>query len=84
MTDELVAIHVRFANDGSVAEISQRPAPLSPQQWFNALSGRRGAGRVSRFGGGAWPLPRLAGAHRIGASQGRRGGCGLVALEISM
>ena len=38
MTDHLVAIHVRFANDGSVAEISQRPAPLSPQQWFNALS----------------------------------------------
>jgi len=38
MTDDLVAIHVRFANDGSVAEISQRPAPLSPQQWFNALS----------------------------------------------
>jgi hypothetical protein len=38
MTDELVAIHVRFANDGSVAEISQRPASLSPQQWFNALS----------------------------------------------
>jgi hypothetical protein len=38
MTDELVAIHVRFANDGTVAEISQRPAPLSPQQWFDALS----------------------------------------------
>ncbi len=38
MTDELVAIHVRFANDGSVAEISQRPGSLSPQEWFNALS----------------------------------------------
>jgi hypothetical protein len=38
MTDELVAIHVRFANDGTVAEISERPSPLSPQQWFNALS----------------------------------------------
>ncbi|ARN81023.1 hypothetical protein [Methylocystis bryophila] len=38
MTDNLVAIHVRFANDGSVAEISQRPAPLTPQEWFNALS----------------------------------------------
>ena len=38
MTDELVAIHVRFGNDGGVAEISQRPAGLSPQQWFNALS----------------------------------------------
>jgi len=38
MTDDLVTIHVRFANDGAVAEVSERPIPLSPQQWFNALS----------------------------------------------
>lgn len=37
MTD-IAIIHVRFASDGSVAEISERPAPLTPQQWFNELS----------------------------------------------
>ncbi len=37
MTD-IAMIHVRFASDGTVAEISERPAPLSPQQWFNELS----------------------------------------------
>ena len=38
MTNDIVVIHVRFANDGSVAEISERPASLSAQQWFDALS----------------------------------------------
>lgn len=37
MTD-IAIIHVRFASDGSVAEISERPAPLSAQQWFDQLS----------------------------------------------
>jgi hypothetical protein len=38
METETVLIHVRFASDGSVLEISERPAPLSPQEWFNRLS----------------------------------------------
>jgi hypothetical protein len=38
MTDTPVAIHVRFAPDGTVTEISERPSSLSPQQWFNLLS----------------------------------------------
>lgn len=33
-----VMIHVRFAPDGAVSEISGRPAQLTPQAWFNALS----------------------------------------------
>jgi hypothetical protein len=37
MTD-IAMIHVRFSADGAVAEISARPASLSPQQWFNELS----------------------------------------------
>lgn len=37
MTD-IAMIHVRFSADGTVAEISERPASLSPQQWFNELS----------------------------------------------
>lgn len=35
---DIAIIHVRFASDGSVAEISERPAPLTAQQWFNELS----------------------------------------------
>ncbi|WP_226581658.1 hypothetical protein [Acuticoccus sediminis] len=31
-------VHVRFAPDGSVTEISERPAALSPQGWFDWLS----------------------------------------------
>ena len=38
MDDSLVMIHVRFANDGSVQEIGERPAAASPQAWFNHLS----------------------------------------------
>jgi hypothetical protein len=35
-------IHVRFAPDGSVAEIGERPADLTPQQWFDRLSYKHG------------------------------------------
>lgn len=52
MTDQLVAIYVRFANDGSVAEISQRPSPLSPQQWFDALSEAVGPDMYRALAGG--------------------------------
>lgn len=31
-------LHVRFAANGSVIEISERPAALTPQDWFNFLS----------------------------------------------
>jgi hypothetical protein len=51
-------IHVRFSSDGTVREISARPATLSAQDWFNrlsteaanayqALSGGRGLFRLS-------------------------------------
>ena len=40
MASNATVIHVRFAPDGSVTEIGERPASLSPQQWFNALSNK--------------------------------------------
>jgi hypothetical protein len=33
-----VTVHVRFAPDGTVSEISARPAETTPQRWFNTLS----------------------------------------------
>lgn len=59
MSEAEVMIHVRFAADGSVTEIGERPAPLSAQDWFNclsdsdgdaysALSGGRGLFRLTR------------------------------------
>ncbi len=38
METQSVMIHLRCAPDGSVSEISERPAVLSPQAWFNFLS----------------------------------------------
>jgi len=31
-------IHVRFAANGTVTEIGERPAAISAQEWFNHLS----------------------------------------------
>lgn len=56
---ETVIIHARFAPNGTVVEISERPAGLTPQDWFNFLSekardvyrtlaGGRGVFRLSR------------------------------------
>ncbi|MGD9545322.1 MAG: hypothetical protein AB7F41_00175 [Methylocystis sp.] len=59
MSSDMVMLHVRFAPDGSVVEISERPAPNSAQEWFDwvslsapdsyqALSGGRGVFRITR------------------------------------
>lgn len=59
MASEIVMIHVRFAPNGAVVEISERPAPVSPQDWFDwlsnnladayqALAGGRGIFRIER------------------------------------
>lgn len=59
MSSDLVMLHVRFAPDGSVAEISERPSPHSAQEWFDwvslaepdayqGLSGGRGVFRITR------------------------------------
>jgi hypothetical protein len=54
-----VIIHVRFAPNGTVVEISERPKAMSPQEWYYYLSdkaadayqplaGGRGVFRVTR------------------------------------
>jgi hypothetical protein len=59
MESATVMIHVRFAPNGTVVEISERPASVSPQDWFNwlsdnapdvyqALAGGRGVFRIQR------------------------------------
>ncbi len=37
-----VIIHVRFAPNGTVVEIGERPSAVSPQEWFNCLSDKAG------------------------------------------
>ena len=59
MSSAEVMIHVRFAPDGLVTEISERPVTTTAQSWFNyltqkvgesfqPLSGGRGIFRVAR------------------------------------
>ncbi len=59
MENSQVMIHVRFAPNGGVTEISERPASVGAQEWFDcmsrgtancyeALSGGRGIFRVPR------------------------------------
>jgi hypothetical protein len=59
MESQTVLIHVRFAPNGLVVEISERPPALSPQDWFNRLcdkasdvyqplAGGRGVFRLAR------------------------------------
>ena len=38
MESNQVIIHVRFASNGTVVEIGERPAGVSEQEWFNLLS----------------------------------------------
>jgi hypothetical protein len=59
MDDGRVMIHVRFSPDGTVVEISERPAGKSPQDWFNHLSDKAGTSYQSLSGGrGVFRLAR--------------------------
>ena len=42
MEPQKVLIHVRFAPNGTVVEISERPKALSPQEWFDSLCDKAG------------------------------------------
>ncbi len=58
MSTNATIIHVRFAPDGSVTEIGERPASLSAQQWFDKLSEKFGATFESLSGGrGVYRVP---------------------------
>jgi hypothetical protein len=48
---DLVMIHVRFAPDGAVTEIGERPTSTPPQEWFNALTEKAGDAYQALSGG---------------------------------
>ncbi len=59
MSEETVAVHVRFAPNGLVTEIGERPASLSPQEWFDRLSEKAAAHYKTYAGGrGLFRLPK--------------------------
>jgi hypothetical protein len=61
METQNVLIHVRFAPNGVVVEISERPTALSPQAWFNYLSDKAGNAYQAFAGGrGVFRLTRSA------------------------
>ena len=59
MESQNVIIHVRFAPNATVVEISERPPALSPQDWFNCLSDKAGTAYQPLSGGrGVFRLTR--------------------------
>ena len=50
--EQQVIIHARFAPNGTVVEISERPAALSPQEWFDFLSDKVGGTSYQALSGG--------------------------------
>ncbi|MCP1854681.1 MULTISPECIES: hypothetical protein [unclassified Bradyrhizobium] len=61
MNVQEVIIHVRFAPNGRVVQISERPAKLTPNQWFEVLNARAGAAyRPLARGRGIFRLSRTA------------------------
>lgn len=59
MENGLVMIHVRFAPNGLVVEIGERPADASAQEWFNRLSRHTSNGYQPLSGGRAvFRMPR--------------------------
>jgi hypothetical protein len=59
MEPQNTLIHTRFAPNGTVVEISERPPALSPQDWFNYLSDKAGTAYQALAGGrGVFRLTR--------------------------
>ena len=42
MDTQKLVLHARFAPNGTVVEIGERPEGLTPQVWFNFLSDKAG------------------------------------------
>jgi hypothetical protein len=51
MEDGQVIVHVRFAPDGTVREIGERPAGATATAWFNRLSNRAASSYQPLSGG---------------------------------
>ncbi|MDA9424387.1 hypothetical protein XH97_20040 [Bradyrhizobium sp. CCBAU 53380] len=61
MNSQEIIIHVRFAPSGRVIQISERPAKLTPDQWFDVLNARAcSAYRPLTRGRGIFRLSRTA------------------------
>jgi hypothetical protein len=61
MNSQQVIIHVRFAPNGRVIQISERPAKLTPNQWFDVLNARASSAyRALARGRGIFQLSRTA------------------------
>jgi hypothetical protein len=59
MSDNPVVIHARFAPNGSIVEISERPTGLTPQEWFDFLSYAEATNYQALMGGrGVFRLTR--------------------------
>ncbi len=59
MESQPIIIHARFAPNGTVVEIGERPEALSPQEWFNQLSLKAGMAYQALAGGrGVFRLTR--------------------------
>jgi hypothetical protein len=51
MTSDKRILHVRFAADGTVTEIAERPPSLDAQQWFKKLTETAGSSFETLSGG---------------------------------
>jgi hypothetical protein len=59
MENNLVMIHVRFAADGTVTQIGERPPATAAQDWYDRLSIKAGMSYQALSGGrGVFRLPR--------------------------
>jgi hypothetical protein len=59
MDTQNVIIHARFAPNGTVVEIGERPRGLTPQEWFDVLSDKAGNAYQALAGGrGVFRLTR--------------------------
>jgi hypothetical protein len=53
MSTQDIMIHVRFAPDGTVTEIGERPSGCTAQQWFDFLTRQSGLSYLTLSGGRA-------------------------------
>ncbi|MFO1107726.1 MAG: hypothetical protein U1E61_00935 [Bradyrhizobium sp.] len=59
MDTQSVILHARFAPNGTIVEIGERPADLPPQEWFDFLSGKAANAYQTLAGGrGVFRLTR--------------------------
>ncbi|MDQ0505262.1 hypothetical protein [Xanthobacter agilis] len=61
MDSQKILIHARFNPSGTVVEISERPASLDAQEWFNYLAEHAGTTYQALAGG--------RGVYRLNAAQ---------------